>query len=259
MITAGSFHSNSNILWINLIFSIVLHCAILILYFIVQSDKQAINLSMIYSVELVSFTTDTSDLNNKPVTKNNSEKSGIIESGQAEKTQRISLGKNKTSLKNEKLKKISVAAPLFLNQKKTGDFVNNAIEHLQPLSGQPKDTNTTGINKKTITNNKSSKTAGNDLQLQIYYNEIWEIIRSNWAMSDDILEQVKGLEAVIILKISKDGTIDDFWFETKSGNIFFDQSAVRAIKKSSPLPPLSWVTALEHYEIGIRFKPEKGL
>ena len=196
-------------------FSIVLHCAILILYFIVQSDKQAINLSMIYSVELVSFTTDTPDFNNKPVTKNNSEKSGIIESGQAEKTQRISLGKNKASLKNEKLKKISVAAPVFLNQKKTGNFINNAIEHLQPLAGQPK--NTTGINKKTITNNNSSKTADNYLQLQIYYNEIWEIIRSNWAMSDDILEQVKGLEAIIILKISKDGTIDDFWFETKSG------------------------------------------
>lgn len=256
MITAVSLHNNRNTLWLNLSFSIVLHCAVLILYFIAQPDKQTINLSMIYSVELVSFTSDISGLNNKSLAKNNSSKSGIIELGQTEKTKRISLGKNRGSLKNEKLKENSIAAPVFLNQKKTGDFINNAIENLQPLAGHSKDTNTTGT-KETITNN-SNKTTGNNLQLQIYYNEIWERIRSNWAISDDILEQVKGLEAVIILKILRDGTIDDFWFETKSGNTFFDQSVVRAIKKSSPLPPLSRFTAMEHYEIGIRFKPEEG-
>nr|CAI78612.1 periplasmic protein TonB [uncultured delta proteobacterium] len=271
MITAVNFYNSRNTLWVNLIFSIALHCTVLILYFVLQPNKHMIDLSMVYSVELVSFTTDTS-INNKSYNMNNSKNPNMIDSRQTRITQRISLGNNKASLKNEELKKISIKTPVILNQEKTENFVKNAIENLQPLTGQPENTNnntteinkgtiinnnTTGINKGTITNNNSGKATDDDLQLQIYYNKIWEMIRSNWTISDDILEQVKGLEAVIILKILKDGTINDFWFETRSGNTFFDQSAVRAIQKSSPLPPLSWFKAMENYEIGIRFKPEK--
>ena len=42
-------------------------------------------------------------------------------------------------------------------------------------------------------------------------------------------------------------------FEKRSGNSYFDESALRAVKKSVPFPPLTgWVTS-RSIEIGIRF------
>jgi TonB family protein len=42
-------------------------------------------------------------------------------------------------------------------------------------------------------------------------------------------------------------------FEKRSGNRFFDDSTLRAVKKSSPFPPLpSWIMD-SSIEIGIRF------
>ena len=41
-----------------------------------------------------------------------------------------------------------------------------------------------------------------------------------------------NLEAVIIVKIMRDGEIRDVWFEKRSGNSYFDDSAHKAVKKS---------------------------
>ena len=51
----------------------------------------------------------------------------------------------------------------------------------------------------------------------------------------------------------KTGEIRDLWFEERSGNDYFDDSVLRAMKKASPLPPLPEGYSRPYYELGIRF------
>jgi len=47
----------------------------------------------------------------------------------------------------------------------------------------------------------------------------------------------RNLEAIISFRMDKDGNVISYKIEKSSGNKLFDHSAVRAILKSSPLPP----------------------
>jgi len=67
----------------------------------------------------------------------------------------------------------------------------------------------------------------------------------------------KGLEGVVIMKIMRDGEIRDIWFEKRSGNTYFDDSVLKAIKKSNPLPPLPDGFLGPYYDVGVRFSPSE--
>jgi len=103
----------------------------------------------------------------------------------------------------------------------------------------------TGMSKKTL-----------DL-LDIYHAEIWDRIRKNWAYSEELDTRPSKPEAVIIMKIMKNGKIRDIWFEKRSGSGYFDASAIKAVKKSDPLPPLPDGFLHPYYEIGFRFNPSE--
>jgi TonB family protein len=92
-----------------------------------------------------------------------------------------------------------------------------------------------------------------DQRMDPYYAEIWARVRGQWAMPQGILP--KGdMENVVNARILRNGAVVDVIFEKRSGNRYFDDSAVRAVKKASPLPPLpSWIRG-ESIEIGIRFR-----
>lgn len=89
--------------------------------------------------------------------------------------------------------------------------------------------------------------------LDIYNAEIWHQITKNWAFSQEMGGGHANLEAVIIVKIMRDGEIRDVWFEKRSGNSYFDDSAHKAVKKSNPLPPLPEGFLKPFYEVGFRF------
>jgi TonB family protein len=65
---------------------------------------------------------------------------------------------------------------------------------------------------------------------------------------------MQKLKAVIIIRIQPDGSISASWFEKESGDRLFDQSAMTAVTRSSPLPALP--PGQEKLEIGITFTPE---
>jgi TonB family protein len=89
-----------------------------------------------------------------------------------------------------------------------------------------------------------------------YYAEIWARIRGQWSLPQGILPK-GNVETVINTRILRNGAVVDIGFEKKSGNRYFDDSAVRAIKKASPLPPLpSWIRGND-IEIGIRFRSDE--
>jgi TonB family protein len=94
-----------------------------------------------------------------------------------------------------------------------------------------------------------------DMKLKTYYHSIWRRIQEEWILSPSLLEEIEDPETVIVIKIRRDGSIVDSWFEEKSGSPIYDESAMRAIKKANPLPPFPEELEEDILEVGIRFNP----
>lgn len=90
--------------------------------------------------------------------------------------------------------------------------------------------------------------------LGFYGDRVKETISRNWVFSEAIKAQ--GLETRLMVVINRDGSIVDLRIVKTSGNAIFDESALRAVRKSAPLPPLPQVISYPKVEIGIRFSPE---
>ena len=91
-----------------------------------------------------------------------------------------------------------------------------------------------------------------DAKVRAYYAMIWSRIKSGWSLPAGILPG-DALETVIDVTILRSGTVTDVNFEKRSGNRFFDDSAMKAIRKASPFPPLpAWVGEAS-LGVGIRF------
>ncbi len=78
-------------------------------------------------------------------------------------------------------------------------------------------------------------------------------INKNWAFSDSLTTRRFNLEAVLVIKIMPDGEIADILFKKRSGDQYFDDSAYKAVVKSSPLPPLP--KGYDYYQVGLKFTP----
>ncbi len=91
-----------------------------------------------------------------------------------------------------------------------------------------------------------------------YYSILWQRIHDAWLIPSSMAASSYGYETVVTLTIEKDGTITDLDIEKSSGNIYFDQTAIRAIKRASPLPPFppSWLQ--KDINIGIKFSCKEG-
>jgi TonB family protein len=94
-----------------------------------------------------------------------------------------------------------------------------------------------------------------NLRFNLYYQAIWNKIKAAWVLPSYGSSR-KQLEAIVILKIKKDGKILNIAFEKKSGDSSLDRSVIRAIKKADPLPPLPPGFKQNYLELGIRFMPE---
>ena len=93
------------------------------------------------------------------------------------------------------------------------------------------------------------------VKFKIYYNLLWQRIHSVWVLPEEALGGKKNLETIIAIRIAQDGQIEDIQFEKKSGNPYLDESALRAIKKANPLPPLPAGIGTDKFDVGVRFTP----
>jgi len=93
-----------------------------------------------------------------------------------------------------------------------------------------------------------------DQRMQAYYGTIWSRIRGNWVLPQGILPTGE-IEAVIGLTILRSGAVTGMNFEKRSGNRYFDESAMKAIQKALPFPPLPAEIGGGSIEVGIRFRP----
>jgi outer membrane biosynthesis protein TonB len=95
-----------------------------------------------------------------------------------------------------------------------------------------------------------------EAKLNEYYSLIWAKIKAAWTIPENLLKETVDLETIIVLIIERGGKIQKGWFEKKSGNALYDQSAMRAIIKAEPLPPIPKEFSENTFEIGIRFTPD---
>ena len=89
-------------------------------------------------------------------------------------------------------------------------------------------------------------------QMKEYIGVVWSRVKNNWTMPQALLPK-ENIETIIDVKISRSGALEHMGFEKRSGNRYFDDSALRAVKKSSPFPPLPYWIMDKSIEIGIRF------
>ncbi len=70
-----------------------------------------------------------------------------------------------------------------------------------------------------------------------YFDTIAARIQANWSLLKNQMEDLGVLTTDVGLRIQRDGTIMKIVIEKPSGNTLFDEYAVRAVKRSTPLPP----------------------
>jgi colicin import membrane protein len=91
-------------------------------------------------------------------------------------------------------------------------------------------------------------------QTAAYGAHVSQAVRRHWQPNCLQRSNMQNLKAVIVVRIMPDGSISASWFEKESGDRLFDQSAMTAVTRSSPLPALP--PGQEKLEIGITFTPE---
>jgi colicin import membrane protein len=109
------------------------------------------------------------------------------------------------------------------------------------------------ISLKAGTNDRSAQTASapsahakGDV-FDDYYRKITKEIWQQWVYPNT---SRKDIEAIVSIKILKDGTTLVQKVEKSSGNALFDRAALKALAKASPLAPPPY-----EMEIGVRFYP----
>jgi len=189
-----------------------------------------------------------------------------------EKEKPVSLAPKKEEPKKEEPKKEDSEKKITeaidrLRQKRESKNLESTIEKIRSeKESRQVESAIEGIRKKVTIGSKgaveshepSSGGASTDVMTikhKLYYNLIWKKIRSGWVLPDAALAGQKNLEAIIGIRISPNGQIEDIQFEKKSGNPIFDESVLRAIKKANPLPPLPPGFEGERFDVGVRFTP----
>jgi colicin import membrane protein len=94
------------------------------------------------------------------------------------------------------------------------------------------------------------------LRFQVYYADVGERVRRNWVLPQALVEDTTGLEAVVVARIGRDGRLSKVWLEKKSKNRRFDASALRAVERAAPFPPLPSVVRGRYHDVGLVFRPE---
>jgi colicin import membrane protein len=93
------------------------------------------------------------------------------------------------------------------------------------------------------------------MAIDIYRSEVEDWVKSNWAYPVALTSprNKEVLEAVVVVKAKSDGTILKSSFTKRSSNAMFNQSVLKAIEQSDPLPPFPPGYRLTQEEFEITF------
>lgn len=93
-----------------------------------------------------------------------------------------------------------------------------------------------------------------DENLRRYLLAVNNQIQEHWVLPDT--QNWKAtVEAIVIIRVKRDGTIAESSFKKRSDNVFFNQFVEKTLKLSSPLPPFPIGLNQPEMEIGLKFRP----
>ena len=119
-------------------------------------------------------------------------------------------------------------------------------ERMGPETAKPGRPGTVGV-----------RAGGNVLQqvrLRAYYNRLWDHVKESWAVPPGV--QGRDLSVIVSILVDRNGRLLRTVLEESSGSEAFDRSALQALQRSQPLPPLPEVVSASTLEIGFRFHGE---
>ncbi len=176
--------------------------------------------------------------------------------------------KEKTSLKKKTFKPEKVVQSAIKRiekkaEKSERDSILAAIDRLRSKVGEAEATGSVkeevAKGRKSGSGQRTGVPAGGRLtgrlatEILMYQQEISYHIRNNWVFSEELAGKRVDLETRLRIKIMANGEIKDVWFEKRSGNRYLDESAYKAVVKSSPLPVLP--RGYQYYNVGLIFTP----
>lgn len=230
---------NSHKLFFLAILSLILHLLFLfVAFFILKENNRYIQPSS-YVVNLVS----SESVSISPGTES--------EGKQLSDIKKENISKDKTM--NRESKSITIGEKVTkINSKKGEELISERIEairakkRVEQIAGLRNiiSLRAGGGGKKGVAKGVGGKGSSST---DDYYSKITSEIWEHWIYPD---MGNKDIEATIVIKILKDGSVQIKGVEKSSGNSLFDRSAVRAITKASPLTPPPY-----EMEIGVRFYP----
>jgi colicin import membrane protein len=97
------------------------------------------------------------------------------------------------------------------------------------------------------------------IPMRIYQLEVESWIKSNWSYPVALQSQ-KDLEAIVLVMVKRDGSVTKTEIMKRSRDSVFDQSVIKAIERSNPLPPFpeGYRKSYEEFEINFNLKDLEG-
>ena len=257
--------------------SLSIHFFLLFFIFFVSIEhKQYLNLSPIYQVRLVEMPGLTKAGVNKQKTKVRSKKRIVTKKTQVSKAKKSKIGvSQKTrrkkvqtskviSLKKSKSKSKKISEQALVAKKikaiekqvKAKERREKIPKEVAKIAQEIREAGAEGVIGGFVNGKFTGRGIG--LSFQLYHAQIEERIMNNWILPTFLLKKQLALEAIVIIRIRRDGHVTKIKFEKRSGNPIFDRSVEKAIKNSDPLFPLPKDYTQPYYEVGFRFKWPKG-
>jgi len=129
----------------------------------------------------------------------------------------------------------------------TGTHIDQAIAKLE---GQVRQRPDSGI---------GNRESGVGISIRIYQIEVENRIKQNWSYPVAMGGR-SDFEAIVVVKVKRDGKILDKQFKKRSSNAVFDQSVLKAIERSDPLPPFpeGYIRRYDEIEINFNLRELQG-
>jgi len=149
----------------------------------------------------------------------------------------VVIAKRTVNLKAKKTKTPEVSSSKLLDQ--------ILAEHEKETKEEKKDSIDASVSRletkiqETTESGFIGRHAADGIIMDIYKADIKDWVCSNWSYPVALLgpDSTANLSTIVELKVEKSGTILRTTMTHSSGNASFDQSVLKAIKRSDPLPP----------------------
>jgi len=93
-----------------------------------------------------------------------------------------------------------------------------------------------------------------EVRLRAYYNRLWEHVNAHWTIPPSL--EGKGYTVIVSAVLDRKGRVLKATVEEPSVSAAFDQSALRALERASPLPEFPDEVKEDVLEVGFRFHGE---